>query len=189
MNMKMTVPMAWLMMLGILLLAGCGGEEPPETPAAGLEVTSAVFQQGATIPDKFARGGDNLSPPLAWSGAPEATACFALIVDDPDAPRGTFTHWLATNIPADVDALPEGMPKDGRLDEPVRMAQGTNGFKKIGYDGPAPPPGPAHRYFFRLYALDIEPDLAPGFSRDRLDDAMKGHILAAGELMGRYARQ
>ncbi|MFI5087705.1 MAG: YbhB/YbcL family Raf kinase inhibitor-like protein [Terriglobales bacterium] len=125
-------------------------------------------------------------PQLAWSGAPPGTKSFALILDDPDAPGGTFTHWMVWNIPAGTHELPENLPKTAELTDGAR--QGRNDFGKVGYGGPCPPPGKPHRYFFRLFALDNAPAVKAGAGREELERALQGHILARGELMGRYAR-
>lgn len=109
-----------------------------------------------------------------------------MIMDDPDAPRGTFVHWVLYGVPPETQGLPEAVPKNKTLSDGSR--QGTTDFRKIGYGGPCPPPGKPHRYYFRVYALDTKLDLPPGISRADLENAMKGHILAKGELMGRYGR-
>lgn len=148
------------------------------------ELTSSAFQPGATIPPKYTCTAENLSPPLAWGAAPEGTASFALVLDDPDAPGRTWLHWTVWNLPATARSLPEGV-KAGAAE----MVQGTNDFGKVGYGGPCPPPGHgAHRYFFRLYALDRVLALKEGASRVELDAQVKGHVLASTELMGKSWR-
>ncbi|MCC6383512.1 MAG: YbhB/YbcL family Raf kinase inhibitor-like protein [Dehalococcoidia bacterium] len=150
-------------------------------------LTSASFQMGQPIPSRYTCDGENISPPLAWNGTPEATAAFALIMDDPDSPRGVFTHWLLYNLPARFDGLPEAFP---RLDElPDGTMQGWNDFGLIGYGGPCPAPGSTHRYRFTLYALDRPLPLVPGASKQDLLDALQAHILAQAELVGTYRRQ
>ncbi len=151
-----------------------------------LKVQSSAFSQGGTIPKQYTCDGPDLSPPLSWTGTPEGTKSLALIMDDPDAPVGTWVHWVLYNLPASVHELAEGVPTTETLPNGAR--QGRNDFRKIGYGGPCPPPGPAHRYFFKLYALDTELSLAPGASKGQLEEAMKGHILGQAELMGRYGR-
>jgi len=152
-----------------------------------MQLTSAAFSEGKMIPVKYTCDGDDLSPPLAWSGAPAGTQAFALIADVPDAPIGTWAHWVFYNIPADVTALPEGIslipaPMSGGV-------QGANSGRRIGYSGPCPPGG-MHRYFFKLYALDAPiPSLGDRATAADIETAMQGHILAQTELMGRYARQ
>ena len=149
-------------------------------------LSSSAFDQGAYIPKKYTGEGPDVSTPLAWTGAPDGVKSFALICDDPDAPVGTWVHWVAWGIKPGVSELPEGLPTDKELDNGIR--QGTNDFRKIGYGGPMPPPGSDHRYFFKLYALDTELALRPGAKKSDLLPAMKGHILAEAHLMGRYRR-
>jgi Raf kinase inhibitor-like YbhB/YbcL family protein len=151
-----------------------------------LELTSPVFEDGGMIPSKFTCDGVDVSPLLEWSGVPEGTKSLALICDDPDAPIGTWVHWVLYDLPADTVSLPEGVPTHETIENGA--LQGKNDFKRIGYGGPCPPPGKPHRYFFKLYALDRELDLEPGASKKDLEKAMKGHILAEGQLMGRYKR-
>ena len=129
-------------------------------------------------------------PTLAWSGVPEAARSLALICEDPDAPRGTWTHWVIFDIPASVKELGEGVPAQERVEVTAggeAALQGKNDFKKTGYGGPCPPSG-THRYFFRIYALDTGLGLGPGTTRQDLLRSIKGHVLAEGELMGRYSR-
>ena len=147
---------------------------------------SPSFSSGGAIPKKFTCEGSNVSPALQWSGAPAKTQSFALIMDDPDAPAGTWVHWVLWNLPASANSLPEGVPKRDQLDDGSR--QGHNSFKKIGYNGPCPPGGATHHYYFRLYALDTKLDLGGKASRNELDAAMKGHILAQTEYMGTFHR-
>jgi Raf kinase inhibitor-like YbhB/YbcL family protein len=149
-------------------------------------VKSSAFEAGAGIPKQFTCQGPDASPALEWSGAPPKTASFALIMDDPDAPAGTWVHWVLWNLPAGAHSLPEALAKGEQLDDGSR--QGRNDFRKIGYNGPCPPPGKTHRYFFRLYALDVKLDLAPGATRQELDAAMKGHILGEAKYMGTFRR-
>jgi Raf kinase inhibitor-like YbhB/YbcL family protein len=152
-----------------------------------LELTSTAFTEGGTIPTQYTGDGKDVSPPLRWSGAPAGTRSFALICDDPDAPRKTWVHWVLFNLPADMNELPEAVPAERTLARGAR--QGTNDFGKIGYGGPAPPRGHgAHRYFFKLYALDTTLDLQPGATKADVEAAMKGHVLAEGQLMGKYER-
>jgi Raf kinase inhibitor-like YbhB/YbcL family protein len=150
-----------------------------------MQLTSTAFQEGATIPKPYTGDGKDVSPPLQWSGAPTGTKSFALIGDDPDAPRGTWVHWVLFNVPADVQGLSEGASKEGL---PTGTRQGKNDFGNLGYGGPAPPRGKPHRYFFKLYALDTLLDLQEGATKQQVEQAMKNHILAQGQLMGQYAR-
>jgi Raf kinase inhibitor-like YbhB/YbcL family protein len=127
-----------------------------------------------------------MSPPLAWTDAPEGRASFALIADDPDAPGRTWVHWVIFNIPPNVGGLSENTPTNDRLGD--GSLQGANDFRRIGYGGPCPPPGSPHRYFFKLYALDTKLDLEAGATKAQLEAAMQGHILAEAQLMGTFRR-
>jgi len=151
-------------------------------------LTSAALKDGATIPGKYTCDGVDVSPPLAWSGAPAGTRSFALIADDPDAPGGTWVHWVLYNLPAEVSDLPENIAKVESLDL-GGARQGRNDFRRPGYGGPCPPPGPAHRYFFKLYALDTRLELKAGAQKKDVEAAMEGHVLGSAQLMGTYARQ
>ena len=151
-----------------------------------LLVSSPAFQEGDTIPTKYTCQGQDVSPPLAWSEPPVGTQSLALIVDDPDAPGGVFTHWVLFNIPSDSRQLPEAVPTQAQL--PSGALHGKNDFGRIGYGGPCPPPGRPHRYQFTLYALDQPLDLEAGVSKKQLLAAMQGHILAQGQLTGTYQR-
>ena len=150
-------------------------------------LTSSAFAEGATIPDRHTCSGEELSPPLRWTDPPRGTRSFALIVDDPDAPRGTFTHWLLWNLPADAAELPETGRGGARL--PAGALQGTNSGGAQGWMGPCPPPGGPHRYFFTLYALDAELGLPAGAEPDAVRTAVERHTLGQAGLMGRYARR
>jgi hypothetical protein len=151
-----------------------------------MELRSGAFDHGKTIPRKHTCDGPDLSPPLEWSGVPAGAQSFALICDDPDAPMGTWVHWVLYDLPADTRSLQEGVPTTETL--PRGGAQGRNDFGRIGYGGPCPPPGRPHRYFFKLYALDARVNLAPGATKEELVRAMKGHVLDQAELMGTYGR-
>jgi len=146
---------------------------------------SSAFQNGGSIPKKFTCEAADVSPELTWSGAPEKTQSFALIADDPDAPMGTWVHWVIYDLPANTAKLPEGVPNQ---EQAASGAQGKNSSGKIGYGGPCPPPGKPHRYFFKLYALDSKLNLKPGARKPEVEAAMKGHVLAQAELMGKYGR-
>jgi len=150
-------------------------------------LTSAALKDGATIPGKYTCDGVDVSPPLAWSGAPAGTRGLALIADDPDAPGGTWVHWVLYNLPAEVSELPENIAKVESLDL-GGARQGRNDFRRPGYGGPCPPPGPAHRYFFKLYALDTRLELKAGAQKKDVEAAMEGHVLGSAQLMGTYAR-
>jgi Raf kinase inhibitor-like YbhB/YbcL family protein len=145
-----------------------------------MKITSSAFQEGGNIPSKFTCDGSDTSPPLQITGAPSEAKSLLLIADDPDAPSGLFTHWLVWNIPAQTNSIAEGSAPKG--------VQGTNDFGKSGYRGPCPPPG-THRYSFKIFALDRGLDLRSGAKRSQVDAAMKGHVIAQGELVGRYARK
>jgi Raf kinase inhibitor-like YbhB/YbcL family protein len=151
----------------------------------GIKLTSTAFQDGGMIPAKYTCDGANVSPPLDWSGAPQTTKSFALICDDPDAPGKAWMHWVVFDLPASRTSLPENVPPQETIEGGGK--QGMNDFKKIGYGGPCPPSG-THRYFFKIYAVDAQLDLDSGTTKDQLLQAMKDHILAQSELMGRYKR-
>jgi len=149
-------------------------------------LTSTSFPNSGDIPSKFTCEGADTSPELSWTGTPAGTKSLALIADDPDAPVGTWTHWVLFDLPASATNLAENVSKVDELSDGGR--QGRNDFHRIGYGGPCPPPGKPHRYFFKLFALDRRLDLKPGCSRDELEAAMKGHILEQAEWMGKYRR-
>jgi len=155
---------------------------------AKLTVTSSAFETGQPIPGKYSCQGEDISPPLKWAGVPKNTLSFALICDDPDAPGGTWVHWVIYNLPSDTPSLSENTPKSDTLKSGA--IQGRNSFQNIGYGGPCPPGGKAHRYFFKVYALDMAFDVKKGqLGKEDLLAAMRGHILAQGQLMGTYKRQ
>lgn len=155
-------------------------------PAPRFELKSSSFTSGGNIPRQFTCEGTDISPALSWTEPPAGTQSFALIMDDPDAPIGTFVHWVVYNLPAATRQLPERLPGNEELQG--GSSQGRNDFPKTGYGGPCPPPGKAHRYFFKLYALDTKLDLKAGARKRDVEQAMKGHILAEAQLMGRYGR-
>jgi Raf kinase inhibitor-like YbhB/YbcL family protein len=151
-----------------------------------ITVSSTAFADSATIPKQYTCEGMDMSPPLAWSGVPSAAKTVAMILDDPDAPMGTWTHWIIWNIPASTTSLSEGMPKDATVSGGIR--QGRNSWPKTGYGGPCPPPGKPHHYYFTVYTLDTTLSLPDSTNRAQLEAAMKGHILAQGQLLGMYAK-
>lgn len=151
-----------------------------------LTIESPAFKGNGEIPATYTADGDDRSPPLRWSGVPNDAKTLALIVEDPDAPSGTFVHWVVFNIPATIDHLAEG--KQHRGDYTDGTLQGRNGFERVGYGGPKPPAGESHRYVFRLYALDDRLQLEPGVSREEVERALRGHVLASAEMTGRYGR-
>jgi Raf kinase inhibitor-like YbhB/YbcL family protein len=146
-----------------------------------MKISSSAFQEGGTIPEKFSKNGQNRSPALRIDGAPPTAKSLVLIVDDPDAPVGLFTHWLVWNIDPKTSEIAEQTVPKGAM-------QGTNDYPGSGYDGPQPPSG-THRYYFRIFALDKTLDLQSGATRKALDKAMKGHVIAEAQLMGRYSRK
>lgn len=152
---------------------------------ATMELTSSAFKENDSIPTVYTCDGKDASPPLSWSGAPGGTKSFALIADDPDAPRGTWVHWVLWNLPATATELKEALPILSHL--PSGAVQGKNDFGNSGYGGPCPPAG-THRYFFKLYALDALLALNAGATKSQLEAAMKGHVLAQATLMGTYSR-
>jgi Raf kinase inhibitor-like YbhB/YbcL family protein len=152
-----------------------------------MEVTSSAFQAGQTIPTKYTCEGADISPPLQWSGVPAGAKGFALICDDPDAPVGTWVHWILYDLPITATDLGENVPALETLSSGAK--QGINDFKRVGYGGPCPPPGKPHRYYFKLYALDAALLLKPRATKQELLRAMDGHILAEARLSGTYQRK
>jgi Raf kinase inhibitor-like YbhB/YbcL family protein len=176
--------MALSFLVGSIVLSSCGAESPRKDK---MQLTSTAFAEGAAIPAKYTCDARNVSPPLKWSGAPEGTKSLALIADDPDAPVGTWVHWVIYDLPAPTTELAEDLPKGQFMASGAK--QGLNDFKHLGYGGPCPPHGKTHRYFFRIYALDAVLDLKPGLTKKELEHAMEKHILAQGQLMGTYQRK
>jgi Raf kinase inhibitor-like YbhB/YbcL family protein len=153
-----------------------------------MQLTSSDFKSGGGIPSKFTCDGADVSPSLTWSQVPENAKSFALIMDDPDAPVGTWVHWIIYDIPAEVRGLPPGMSKAESLPDGSKQGSswGVKQFDRVGYGGPCPPPGKPHRYFFKLYALDRMLSLSPRATVNDLETAMKGHVLAQTQLMGLF---
>jgi len=166
-----------------------GGDEVHSKMKGGKKmaiiITSSAFSEGDMIPRQYTCDGEDISPPLAWTGIPEGTKSLALICDDPDAPVGTWVHWVLFSIPSSTGDLPARVPPKEILENGAK--HGTNDFRKLGYGGPCPPGG-THRYYFKLYALDAEIPAEVGITKAQLLKQMKGHILAEGQLMGRYKR-
>lgn len=188
---RLTLCAVVLLLLLVAPAVSCGGSPSHRDTAGdpspkGFAIMSAAFHQGSFIPTRFTCLGEDVSPELAWTDPPAGTRSLALIVEDPDAPGGVWTHWVAFNMPAQARAMPENEPKQGRM--PGGGLQGRNSFGRIGYGGPCPPPGPAHHYFFRLYALDSMLSLNPGARKSDVLAAMKGHILGETQLMGLFKR-
>jgi hypothetical protein len=167
------------------VLASSSSSSPKE-PAMSLTISSPSFTNGGDIAKKFTCDGADVSPQLNWTDPPSGTVTFALLADDPDAPAGNWNHWTAWNLPAGLRRLTENIRKSAHL--PDGSLQGPNDFGKSGYNGPCPPPGKPHRYYFKLFALDVKLDLPPTASKKELEAAMKGHILAQADVMGRYGR-
>lgn len=172
-----------ILILVVLTGAGCASSAPQAPEGEYLmtiQLTSTAFSEGSTIPQKYTCVAENISPALSWTGIPTNAQSLAVIVDDPDAPSGTWVHWVLFNLPSDQGSLSEGVQGVG--------TSGTNGFRKLGYGGPCPPPGKPHRYYFKLYALDMVLNLQSGATKADVEKAMKGHILAQGQLMGKFGR-
>jgi hypothetical protein len=160
--------------------------EKPDVDANGLTISSTAFEHEGMIPSKYTCDSLDVSPPLQISGVPEKTRSLVLIVDDPDAPNKTWVHWVLYNLPPDTESLPENFPTDAELESGAR--QGVTDFGSTGYGGPCPPSG-THRYFFKLYALDTMLDIEGEGTKAEVTEAMKGHILAQAQLMGKYSCQ
>jgi Raf kinase inhibitor-like YbhB/YbcL family protein len=151
-----------------------------------IRLVSMAFTEGGIIPRRHSCEGENVSPPLTWTDLPDGACSLAVLCEDPDAPAGIFTHWILYNLPTAASELPEGVPAQRELDNGAH--QGMNSTHSIGYSGPCPPHGQSHRYIFRLFALDTRLDLQGTTDRDRLLQAMQGHILDDGQLLGYFAR-
>jgi hypothetical protein len=193
---RLFVPIA--LSLGLLLVGGCAlipspsaTTAPSEMTGEGvalatLELTSEAFGPQEAIPQRFTCDGEDISPPLSWSAPPDATRSFVLIMDDPDAPMGTWVHWVLFNVPSDERALPENVPAEEQLSD--GSLHGKNSWGRSDYGGPCPPSGSTHRYVFKLYALDTQLDLEAGATKKQVLDAIDGHVLGYGELVGTYSR-
>jgi Raf kinase inhibitor-like YbhB/YbcL family protein len=168
----------------LLLSAGCKPEQGvPEAEGGNdmtIQIKSTAFEEGETIPRVYTCDDRNISPPLSWTGVPQGSISLVLIMDDPDAPSGTFDHWILFNLPPDLSGLSQDNRSVG--------TEGKNGFGRVGYGGPCPPRGSNHRYFIKLYALDMDITLKAGASKAEVEHAMQGHILAQGQFMARYGR-
>ncbi|HEX6908546.1 MAG TPA: YbhB/YbcL family Raf kinase inhibitor-like protein [Terriglobales bacterium] len=194
MNSKLKTRFALLAAFLLLASAICPADDAtaaPSSPQPGRRAMSFVletkaFPKGGEIPRKYTCSGEDVSPGLSWSGAPRGARSFVLSVEDPDAPSGTFTHWIVYDLPPGAHQLPENVPKTGDLSDGGH--QGRNDFRRLGYGGPCPPPGKPHRYFFKVFALDSTLNLPAGASRQEVEQAMHGHLLAQAELMGKFAR-
>jgi Raf kinase inhibitor-like YbhB/YbcL family protein len=174
--------------LGLILISPVNSQTKSHNKKMEIKLYSSAFKEGEFIPEKFSCEGSNISPQLHWSNYPQNTKSFAVIVEDPDAPGGDFVHWIIYNIPGNLSELHEDVTPSRNIPDEVML--GTNGFGKISYGGPCPPPGKPHRYFFRIYALDtILHHLETGATRQQLISNMSGHIIAEGRLMGKYQRK
>lgn len=186
---KLCGALAFLLVLAPL--ASCGSSahsshQMADPASSGFRIASTAFSEGGFIPSRFTCSGEDISPALRWTAPPNGTRSFILIVEDPDAPGGIWTHWVVYNLPAQARAVPENVPKQGSV--PAGGLQGLNSFGHIGYGGPCPPPGNPHHYYFRLYAMDTTLSLKAGASKGEVLAAAKGHILGEAHLMGRFGR-
>jgi Raf kinase inhibitor-like YbhB/YbcL family protein len=175
---------------GFCLVLGLAVASSSAAEKAGkdrMQLTSTAFTEGAAIPAKHTCDARNVSPPLKWTGVPAGAKSLVLIADDPDAPSGTWVHWVLYDLPATATELGEDVPKGQYVTGGAK--QGLNDFRHLGYGGPCPPPGKPHRYFFKLYALDTVLDLKPGLTKKDIEKAMEGHILDRAQLMGNYQRK
>jgi Raf kinase inhibitor-like YbhB/YbcL family protein len=171
------------------LVAACsaGDKKPVRENTMSIQFTSSAFAEGQPIPAKHTADGPDVSPPVQWTNIPPAAKSLALICDDPDAPVGTWVHWVVYDLASATAGLATDVPNSQYLSNGAK--QGLNDFGRLGYGGPCPPPGKPHRYFFKLYALDTVLDLRPGATKKDVETAMKGHVLAEGRLMGTYQRR
>ena len=175
--------------LALFAACGGGGEKPAGTTAhgaAGFALQASLG--GETIAARLTCDGDDVSPALTWKGAPDRTKELALVLEDPDAPGGTFTHWLIYGLSPGTTSLPEGLPDQAKLEQPIPLRQGKNDFGEIGYQGPCPPNGQTHRYVFRLLALDRELGLEPTADRGAFESAIEGHVIAEASVASSYGR-
>jgi len=180
------------LLISVALLAGmfpARSVAEPSTPGVTMHLilSTPAFASGQPLPQRYAYQDRNLSPPLQWQGVPPAAQSLALICDDPDAPRGIWVHWVLYDLPPNIASLAENIPKVPVLANGAK--QGLNDYQQLGYGGPCPPPGPPHRYFFKLYALDKVTGLPAGATKKDLLQAMTGHVLAQGQWMGTYQTQ
>jgi Raf kinase inhibitor-like YbhB/YbcL family protein len=177
------VSLAFSLLL-VILLSGCQKEDANLSPEGetdmSIQVSSSAFSEAGNIPRLYTCDDINVSPPLTWTGVPDNAMSLALIMDDPDAPAGTWVHWVLFNLPPALSSLEQGISGGG--------TEGRNDFGRSGYEGPCPPRGSNHRYLIKMYALDIVVDLKAGASKSQLENQMRGHILAQGQLMGKYGR-
>lgn len=173
-----------IIIIGVIMSNSVNAKSNLKEKSANFTLTSSDFRNNDTLAPLNSWKAGNKPPQLQWSHAPENTVTYTLIVDDPDAPGKTWVHWVVFNIPADATSLPKNLARKHSLPNGIR--QGINDFKDIGYDGPYPPVGPAHRYFFKIYALDTTLNAPPGSTKTAIEKAMKGHVLASAQLIGMY---
>jgi Raf kinase inhibitor-like YbhB/YbcL family protein len=184
-SLRGTVYIIALVLLFLSALFLCNNTQSIGGHIMEIKITSSAFLEGGMIPKRYTCDGEDISPPLKWTSPPEGTKSIAFISDDPDAPMGTWVHWVIYNIPPDVTELSENIPPDSTL--PNGASQGINDFRRIGYGGPCPPGG-THRYYFKVYALDTKLIFKSPPTKKDLLKAMEGHILGQGQLMGKYKR-
>ncbi len=183
----MAKPIKFIFFCFLFALGVTDSQSADTTESGHMQLTSTAFSEAGSIPVKYTCDDKNVSPPLKWSGLPPGTVSLALIVDDPDAPAGTWVHWVLYDLPANLSELPEDLVKGQHL--PNGAKQGLNDFRHLGYGGPCPPPGNPHRYFFKLYALDVLLDLKPGATKQAVEKAIAKHVLAQAQLIGTYIRK
>jgi Raf kinase inhibitor-like YbhB/YbcL family protein len=174
----------WLISLLFLFMAGCTDQESVSSQEGEMDmtiqITSSAYTEGGMIPRQYTCDDKNVSPPLAWTGVPTTTLSLVVIIDDPDAPSGTWVHWVLYNLPPELTSLDQGASGVG--------TEGKNDFNRTGYGGPCPPKGSTHRYYIKVYALDSVLVLKAGATKSQVENLMRGHILAQGQLMGKYGR-
>jgi hypothetical protein len=186
-NYKITKLVIRILILSLVAVSQIFSQTKSNSKKMEIKLHSSAFKEGNFIPAKFSCEGDNISPQLHWNNAPKEVKSFAIIVDDPDAPGGDFVHWVIYNIPGNLNELHENVTPSRNIPDEVML--GTNGFGKISYGGPCPPPGKPHRYFFKIYALNtVLHHLESGATKQELLSAMKSHIIGEGQLMGKYQR-
>jgi Raf kinase inhibitor-like YbhB/YbcL family protein len=184
---RMNVVAATALLGCMVMVCGAENQRPVEERTLSMQLTSTAFAEGQPIPQKHTCDGHDVSPPLKWTNAPPNTKSFALIADDPDAPVGTWVHWVLYDLPPATTELSEDIPRSASISDGAK--QGLNSWPRLGYGGPCPPPGKPHRYFFKLYALDTVLDLKPGATKKDVERAMEKHILGQAQLMGTYQRR
>jgi Raf kinase inhibitor-like YbhB/YbcL family protein len=185
---KRGLPVLILVCVALLLAMTLASPAAESTNKGIISLTSSAFAEGAPIPEEYTCQGKDISAPLKWSGVPSEAKSLALIMDDPDAPMGTWVHWVLYDLAPSMTELPQGLSAREHI-ATGSGKEGLNDFKRLGYGGPCPPAGKPHRYFFKLYALDTTLDLKPGAKKKDLEHAMEKHILAQGQLIGTYKRK